>query len=290
MYGTSYGSRLALEYLRLHGAHARAVVLKAVAPPTLVAPMNYARDMERALSLLARDCAADDACRAIAPSPLEDLRAVLARASAGEIRAVVARPGGADTVSLSRDVVAAALLGVMQNSYQRARLPALLRQAAAGDERGLAAAVLAYRRGIDTQIFVGMHLSVSCSDDGSRLDVQRAAGDDSGTFLGDSRVRSLAAACAEWMPNAKRAPAPRPVISDVPVLLVSGDLDPNTPPRWAEEALRTLSRGRHVLLPTVSHGWSDVTRCGAKFVAEFVERASADSLDLSCVQQGKLPR
>ena len=289
MYGTSYGSRLALEYLRRHGAHARAVVLKAVAPPTLVAPMNYARDMERALSLLARDCAADSACRIMAPSPLEDLRAVLARAEAGELRATVARGAATDTVVLSRDVVAAALLGVMQNSNQRARLPALLRSAAAGDDAALTAAVMAYRRGIDRQLFLGMHLSVACSDDGGRLDRRAAARNDAGTYLGDSRVRSLAAACAVWLPDAKRAPAPRPVRSDVPVLLVSGDLDPNTPPRWGEEALHTLSRGRHVVLPTVAHGWSDVSRCGAQFVAQFIERASADSLDLACVGEGKLP-
>ena len=80
------------------------------------------------------------------------------------------------------------------------------------------------------------------------------------------------------------------VRSSVPVLLVSGELDPNTPPRHAEEALRTLPNGRHVVLAGVAHGWSNVAGCGAAFVADFISLASAAGLDIACAAVSSAPR
>ena len=80
------------------------------------------------------------------------------------------------------------------------------------------------------------------------------------------------------------------VRSNAPVLLVSGELDPNTPPRHAEVALRTLPNGRHVILAGVAHGWSGVDTCGAAFVADFVARASVHALDVSCATMSSAPR
>jgi hypothetical protein len=66
-------------------------------------------------------------------------------------------------------------------------------------------------------------------------------------------------------------------------------VDPNTPLRNADEALRTLPPGRHVILRGVAHGWSNVGACGAAFVAEFVERASATGLDVACASVFSAP-
>src|SRR5687768_3644779 len=94
LYGTSYGSRLAFAFIRRHPTSVRTAVLKAVAPPTMVAPMNYAQDAERAFALLERDCRADPACARAFPSPRADLDTVLARAARGEVRAPVPNDRG----------------------------------------------------------------------------------------------------------------------------------------------------------------------------------------------------
>ena len=291
LYGTSYGTRLALVFLRRHPASVRAIVLKAVAPPTMVAPMNYAADAERAFGLLVRDCAADSACARAYPSPRADLDTVLARAARGEIRVPVPNgAGGADTLAVARDAIAGSLVTLMQSASQRALVPKALRDAAAGDTRALAAVVIQTRRAVDAAIASGMHLSVSCADDGGRLDTAAAAHADAGTFLGPSRVRMLADACSAW-PMPRPAPAAGAAVRGrAPVLLVSGELDPNTPPRHAEIALRTLPNGRHVILAGVAHGWSNVADCGAAFVADFIARASVTGLDLACARVSSAPR
>jgi pimeloyl-ACP methyl ester carboxylesterase len=290
LYGTSYGSRLAFIYLRRHPASVRTVVLKAVAPPTLVAPMNYAEDAERAFGLLVRDCRADSACARAFPSPRADLDTVLARAARGVVKAPVPNQrGGVDTLVVAREAIAGSLLTLMQSASQRAQLPALLHQAAVGNASGLVSVVLLVRRTIDAAISSGMHLSASCGDDGSRLDPVAAARTDARTFLGPTRVNMLVDACRIWaMPMA--APSNGAAVrSNVPVLLVSGEIDPNTPPRHADVALETLPNGKHVVLAGVAHGWSGVDTCGAAFVADFIARASVKNLDVSCATTSSAP-
>jgi pimeloyl-ACP methyl ester carboxylesterase len=285
LYGTSYGSRLALTYLERHPASVRTMVLKAVAPSTMIAPMNYAEDAAASFRLLERDCRADTACARAFPHLRADLDTVLARAEQGKLRAVV----GTDTLAVSRDAVASAILGGMQSSGARSRLPFLLHAAATGMTDPLVGLIVQYRQQLDAAIAIGMHLSAACADDGKRLDVAAARATDHRTFLGSSRVRMLAEACAMWTPMPQARDAYAPVHSSTPVLLVSGELDPNTPPGWGDDALRTLPNARHVVLRGVAHGWSNVTRCGADFVADFVKQAGVRDLNVSCAGRSSAP-
>ena len=291
LYGTSYGSRAALEYLRRHGSHARSVVLKAVAPGTMQGVMHYARDTERTLAMLFAACAAEPACAKAYPEPAQELRAVLDRAERGELVGKVpdSANDSATELPLSRGAVVTTLFGLLQNSSAAVRLPLLVHQAHAGDTKSLVDTLVAYRRGLDSGLAIGMYLSVMCSEDAPRMDPAKAARDDADTALRDYRVAQLAAACREW-PSAKLPPGePRPVQSDVPVLLVSGTLDPNTNERWGEEAARTLSRATHVVIPNLSHGFSSIRECGAGFVTAFVEQGSAEGIDFSCKDRVRLP-
>ena len=289
-YGTSYGSRLAFVFLRRHESSVRSIVMKAVAPPTVILPMTYADDAEVALDLLERDCRAELACASLTPSVKADLRTVMQRADSGNVRVTVPWRNGTESVVVTRDAIVGTLLGVMQSANDRSLLPAALRRAAHGDMSQVAQLVARYRTTLDQLFFMGMHLSVICADDGRFADTTAARRTDGRTFLGGSRVRMMVEACSDWTvppltPNATAA-----VRSNVPVLLVSGELDPNTPGVHAEAALRTLPTGRHVVLKGVAHGWSNVGQCGAAFVADFVARRSVRDLDVACGTVSSAPR
>ena len=76
--------------------------------------------------------------------------------------------------------------------------------------------------------------------------------------------------------------------SDAPALLLSGDLDPVTPPSWGEEVLAGLSNARHVIAPGAGHGV--ITRgCAGELIAEFVETGSPAEIDPSCIEQIRRP-
>ncbi len=295
IYGTSYGSRLAFVYVRQHSEHVRAVVMKAIVPTNAHMPMGYAQDAERALKLLARDCAAGHDCAVQYPDFEREFRTVVARARQGMLRA--AWPGQpkipgiqpGDSITLGGDALTSTIMGFMQSVGSRASLPRAVHRAFLGDASELMQAILLYRTMIDGGFAMGMHLSVMCSEDTRWLDPRKAALDNAGSFLGDARVRAKIAACRNWPQGDPGRDYDQPVRSNAPVLLVSGELDPNTAARWGEEAMRTLPNGRHVVLPLVAHNFSSVATCGAQFVAAFLEKASVRDLDLSCTSAIRLP-
>ena len=94
--------------------------------------------------------------------------------------------------------------------------------------------------------------------------------------------RGILDACALW-PIGTVAPGYHDVVrSDVPTLLLSGELDPVTPPRRAEEALAGLKHGTHVIVPGVGHGTSS-RGCVPDVIASFIDSGSGDHLDAGCV-------
>ncbi len=79
VYGVSYGTRVAQQYLRRFPEHARSVVLDGVVPPELALGPDIAREAQRALDRIFARCAADDACHARFPNLPAEFRELLAR-------------------------------------------------------------------------------------------------------------------------------------------------------------------------------------------------------------------
>ncbi len=160
IYGTSYGTRAALVYVRRHRKRVRSIVLKAVSPPTMRGVMHYARDTERSLQRLFRACAADAACAAAFPNLEAELQEVLRRADRGAPRGSIPDPAGGPPVDLpiSRGAVASTFFGLLQNSNSAVRLPLLVHTTFLGDTRPLVEAIVGYRRALDAGISFGMHL------------------------------------------------------------------------------------------------------------------------------------
>jgi pimeloyl-ACP methyl ester carboxylesterase len=78
-----------------------------------------------------------------------------------------------------------------------------------------------------------------------------------------------------------------PVKSKVPALLISGALDPGTPPEMAREAAQSLPNGRLITVKEGTHGTGST--CVDGLIAEFVKRGAAAGLDASCTDQIHLP-
>jgi pimeloyl-ACP methyl ester carboxylesterase len=78
-----------------------------------------------------------------------------------------------------------------------------------------------------------------------------------------------------------------PVKSNVPVLMISGDLDPVAPPQAAAGALRFLPNGRQITISNTGHFFR--FECVDNLYAEFVKKGSAKGLDDSCVRDIERP-
>ncbi|HEY8537297.1 MAG TPA: alpha/beta hydrolase, partial [Steroidobacteraceae bacterium] len=75
-----------------------------------------------------------------------------------------------------------------------------------------------------------------------------------------------------------------PLAGDLPVLVISGEFDPVTPPRYGDEVVASLPKGRHIVAPGQGHNVIGAG-CMPKLFAQFLETADARALDESCLQR-----
>jgi fermentation-respiration switch protein FrsA (DUF1100 family) len=73
------------------------------------------------------------------------------------------------------------------------------------------------------------------------------------------------------------------VKSDVPVLILSGGLDPVTPPANGTAVARTLPNSRHIVAGGYGHIVSPHA-CAPRLIAAFVEDPSSATLPPTCVE------
>jgi pimeloyl-ACP methyl ester carboxylesterase len=288
LYGGSYGTRAALVYLRRHGQHVRSMVLDGAAPTDMRLPLYAARDAGRALERLLADCDAETACRSAYPGLAHRVQALIARLdrSPARVRLVHPRTGAADTVDVTARAVASVIFGALYSPVTGSMLPLLLDRAEHNDFQGLLA--LGFAGDTSENMSTGMQLSVLCSEDAPAIgphDLERAT---QGRFFGVHLAAGQLKACEIW-PRGEIDPAYyEPVVSAVPALVLSGDIDPVTPPSWGDAVVRHLSSGRHFVAPATGHGVAG-TACGARLIAGFLDRADAGGLEASCLATARRP-
>jgi len=159
-------------------------------------------------------------------------------------------------------------------------LPLIVHDASEGQFESLLAQARALYEAVSDAIMHGMQLSVLCTED-SELVPNR---DDADTIMGTEFVDFMRAQCDIWPKGRRPADFREPLSGDVPVLAISGELDPVTPPRYGDEVIKYLPNGRHLVLPGLGHSVLGVG-CMPKLFAQFIENAEASSLDESCLER-----
>jgi pimeloyl-ACP methyl ester carboxylesterase len=285
----SYGTKVALRYLARFPRRVRAAVLRAVNPPGFRIPLPFAAAGQAALDRLIDDCSRDDGCRRAFPDLRGDLAKVLSRLDSGPVPVKVTNPGTGliEDTALERSTFVARLHLLLFASRLASRIPLLVHTAAQGDFSPFAELSVAFGKAIADQIAWGMQLSVLCTEDLPLISREDAERETRGTFLGPGRIFEAQKHCASWPRGTLPADHGAAVRSDVPVLLISGGIDPATPARYAAEVARTLSRSRHVVIPNGSH--MDGGVCVDGIASAFIAAGSADGLDTSCVDAIRRP-
>lgn len=291
LYGGSYGTRAALVYLRRHPKHVRTVILHGVAPTNQFMPRSFPQDAERALQGVLSECEADEACRKAFPQVKVDAQRVLEQLLQSPAQAEVQLPQSKErvTVKLNRNLAAEAVRYMMYSPIGAGRVPLFLHLAAEGNYVPLAQAALFYRQNLVATGSNGMYLSVTCAEDLPFVKAEDAKRIGTNTFLGSYRYDQQNAACELWpraMIDSKYA---EPVRSDKPVLIMTGEWDPVTPPSQGDAVAKTLPNSLHVVVNDGAHGLSGLQgiECLDRLMTQFVERGTVKDLDTSCTKNIK---
>jgi pimeloyl-ACP methyl ester carboxylesterase len=150
----------------------------------------------------------------------------------------------------------------------------------------LTRAALGYRENLVATGSNGMYLSVTCAEDLPWIKPGEGERLAENTFLGDYRLRQQREACALWPRAEIERDYAQPVKSDVPVLILTGQWDPVTPPTNGERIAKTLSNSLHIIVPSGGHGLDGLEGmdCVDNLIVEFVERGATKGLDTACVK------
>lgn len=281
--GTSYGTRLAMEYLRRYEKHVRSVVLESPVTPATHAPEAFGRFAAAALDGLVRECAETPDCARAFPTLRGEVDEVFARLRERPAVATVAHPasGRPGTITLTRNHVAEVIRYMMYSSRGAGSVPWTIHRAFEGDFTPIAEFLIRWRA---NGSFDGLYLSITCAEDVPFIATDAAERDEP-TYLGSYRVREQRAACREWPHGAPSPTQFEPVSSAVPVLILSGTLDPVTPPINGEIVAKTLPNSLQVRIPSGGHSPHGLTglECLAEIERVFIEKGSVTGLDQKCV-------
>jgi len=288
LYGGSYGTRAALVYLRQHPKHVRTVILHGVAPTNQFMPLYFPQDAERALQGVLSECEADEACHKAFPQVKADAQRVLEQLLQSPAQAEVQLPGSKDLVklTLNRNLAAEAIRYMLYSPNSANRVPLMLHTAAGGDYAPLARAAFFFRRQLVATGSNGMYLSITCAEDLPRIDPKDAEKRGANTFLGDYRYRDQNEACRLWPRATVDSKYADPVRSDKPVLIMTGEWDPVTPPSQGDAVAKTLPNSLHLVVNDGAHGLSGLNgiECLDRLMTEFIERGAVKGLDTTCVK------
>ena len=284
VWGGSYGTRLGQAYARAFPDSVRTLVLDGVAAPDQVIPAG-GRDGNAALDKLFDQCARDAACNKAYPKLRAEFDALVKRTEAG-IKLSIADPRTAAPVTFT--MTGQRFLGTVHNIlYSPAdarRLPFLLHSAYNGRwEPFVARHNIASDFASDGSSAMLLHLAVVCAEDVPRMTPELIKEDNA--LLTRPMAERIPGLCKDMKVPAVPYTAPSRIAA--PALLLSGALDPVTPPRRAEAAARYFNNARHLVVENAGHGVSQLG-CAPRLLREFLDKPTA-KLDASCLAEIPAP-
>lgn len=283
LYGVSYGTRLAQEYLRRHEEHVAGFVLDGAVPVGEgIGPM-IGPFAQRALESMFERCAEDEKCAQAFPE-LEAEFAELLDGLEEEPRQVAIRhprSGQPERIELTRDGVAQMVRLASYQAEALSLVPLLVHRAAAEDDwEPLAGQVALMEIQAQGLLNPALHYAVLCSEDrelGMRTDEGTAA-----SYLGTGPTEMLAAICAEWPGAEAGGDFGESFTVDREGVVLSGELDPVTPPVWGEQAAEMLG-ARHLEIRGKAHGVGHLG-CLPRLLRDYFAEGDPDAMTTDCLE------
>jgi pimeloyl-ACP methyl ester carboxylesterase len=282
IYGASYGTRAALVYLRMYPEHVRTVILDGAAPPNWTLGPSVAGDAQRALNLLFDRCKSDPACQSAFPNLSTEFDALLQELTSQPVEVELDDPidGEPTSVTLDYNSFSSTIHTMSYTPETAALIPLAIHTAySRKDFRSIAAQTLSTSHLLSSSISFGMRLSVICAEDIPFLGSTTA----SDGYMKEIFTESFTQLCQVWPKGDIPTDFRDPVRSDAPVLILSGEADPVTPPANGDLAVKTLSSSLQLVIPGMGH--INIFRgCIPRVASDFIEAGTIKGLDVTCVK------
>ena len=288
IFGISYGTTVALEVLRSHPEGVRSAVIDSVYPPTVRNDMaTYAQLGDDAFERLYEACADDEACNARYPTLEQDVADVAAALDATPYRLTFTDPSGTERVAniTGLDVVDAAFFA-MYDAELIPLIPLFVEQLKSGNYSPLDL-VAEDLLGALSGIADGVWHSVECADRSETMepvDIEELR--DEYPLFGELLSAPVYPDFCEELDLEPVDDSFREVPpTEIPTLVLAGELDPVTPTEHAADTADRLgAAATYVEFPGIGHGASPSSECGVEVFRSFLADPGGD-LDTACVDE-----
>jgi pimeloyl-ACP methyl ester carboxylesterase len=284
VFAHSYGTELALVYMRDFPAGIRSVVLDGVSPPPVAAPGIFGWSAVReAFDNMVAACAAQARCRARYPNLGATFIRFVNQLEAHPVTTKVSVPGVRGRVKVVLDG-GALVQWMILATHDPTKFPLAVDELAHGRPQRIAGLWALVSAHPDTNPFAyGMNLSIVCQDQvpfESALARVRAGQIAFPEFPASVQAQApqeafIGGGCRAWNVPPAPASAIAPTKSAIPTLLESGSFDAQTGAQWARYAARTLPNSIQTAYPGLAHGVFAKSRCADRVIVSFYDRPKA---------------
>ena len=291
LYGTSYGTKLALAYAVRYPSHVERLLLDSVLP--LDGPDPFTRDILGAVPRVLRALCSRHACAGITRDPVPDIAALVSRLRS---RPLLGRVIGVDSRARMRRLGRLRLLRLLVDGdldpSLRAEFPAAVKAAIAGDSAPLLRvarrAALGEFDPESARLFSpALFVATTCEDGPVPWRPESAFGDRWGQALANAnglpesaffpfdratgRASDDLRLCAHWPPTGPQRPPVAGTPPRVPALVLSGEADLRTPAEGAVAVARQIPGATALVLPGTGHAalLNDLSFCAVRAVDRF---------------------
>jgi pimeloyl-ACP methyl ester carboxylesterase len=286
--GTSYGSYAGIVYMKYFPESVRSAYLTHIAMPNWTYSGSIAPNTEVALERLLTDCAIDPDCAVDYPFLRQQIDQVLNQLKQGPVMVPILNPftGAPENVAFTYNNFIHCVRSMLYNTGRSRWIPTFVHWAAEGHFAPIAEYTANHLRGINEDIMDGMFLCVTCTETIPYINYAEARALAQGTFMGTYRLEQQKNACDWWVRGEHPADFHEMYMMEIPTLILSGEIDPVTPPQYGEELASYLPNSLHVVIPNAGHEFGTVWEdCFDDVVVQFISQGSVNALDASCVDQ-----
>jgi pimeloyl-ACP methyl ester carboxylesterase len=281
IYGGSYGTRAGLVYMRMFPESLESVVLDGVGP--IEVPIGlFGQSVDRAFNLLVENCQKSKPCHQAFPDLAEEFQQVKLRLVNAPVSIDIQHPrlGTPIKFILDDEKFINNLRMQLYSTNGRSLMPLVINQAYLGNYQPLIG-LMASTEG-EQQVYTGLHFNIVCNEDVPRISEKMKAVDANNNFDGDTGHFIFDNICPLIPKYRPSDDFYQSVTANIPTLILSGNLDPVTPPSNGEYVAKSLPNSHHIVVKNTAHIVATST-CANEIVNEFLTKKDPKVLDETCL-------
>jgi pimeloyl-ACP methyl ester carboxylesterase len=280
IYGTSYGTRLGLTFMRYFPHKTRSAILDSVLPPQINFPRDGITSYLEALDNLFEACANQENCNQNYPNLEKSFNQVIQDLRANPVPLTI----NGEEVLLDHILFLDVIYLYLHEASVLPRIPQAIHDASQGEFGWTAQAIRGLRTYSDF-VTTGVQYSAMCRDEVIFDDPESSQNllenyDEEWQDYFNLTFYYLT--CQSWVTKHPDPVENSPVASDLPALVLSGHFDPITAPSWSRDTASYLENSFYFEFPNLAHGVLRSDSCALSLGLAFLDDPSTEP-DASCL-------